>query len=88
MTVHGILLTEDITSIRILYEKKGKYFVRSGVDKFRVGVPLPTSYMAMFTQAGFRKVREPLPVFRNWEEMYDGASRFSLTKEGSVTYSI
>lgn len=86
MTVHGILLTDDIVSIRILYEKNGKYFVRRGVDKFKVGVKLPTSYMSMFTQNGFRKVLEPLPVFRDAEEMFDGSGKFALTKEGSVQY--
>ena len=86
MIVHGIILTKDTKSMKILYEKNNKYFIRSGKDNFKVGIQLPASYMALFTQYGFRKVNKPLPAFLDSAEMLEGATKFQLTKEGSVSY--
>ena len=86
MIVHGVKLTKDTHSIRVLYEKNGNFFVRSGKDGFREGHPITSSYESLFEQWGFRKLEEPLPVFRDREEMLDGVPKFQLKNNGRITY--
>lgn len=87
MTIHGVKMTKDIESMKVLYEKGEKFYIRSGRDDFEVGKPLKDSYNSLFTQWGFRKMEEPVPIFRDREELVDGVKRFEMKPDGRVSYT-
>lgn len=87
MIVHGVKMTEDIESRKVLYERDGKFFIRSGNDDFHRGKPLGRSYRSYFTQSGYRKMKEPLPMFRDKEELAEGVRNLSVVDGGKVEYT-
>lgn len=86
MIVHGVKLTNDISSRKVLYEKNGKFFIRNGTDRFKRGKPTTRSYSSYFTQSGYRKMKEPLPAFRDSEEMLEGVTKFIMSEGGRVEH--
>lgn len=86
MKVLAIKLTTDIDSIKVVYEKNGRTYVRSGVDGFTVGQPLGAPVRSL-GKRGFSVV-EPNPVFKNAEELIDNLDRFHMKSNGTVTYSV
>lgn len=86
MIVHGGILTKDKKSRRLVYEKNGKFFIRSGTDKCQVGIPLPTSYKTLFTQYGFRGIEGNPPAFIDANDMWENLDKFHLTSDGKIRY--
>lgn len=84
MIVVAIKLTGDIDSMKIVYERNGRLFVRSGSDGFSVGKPLQSPLRGL-GKWGFKLV-EPNPEFRDAEEIIDNLDRFSMKNDGTIQY--
>lgn len=87
MEVIGVKLTDDPTSNKIAYRKRGKVYVRSGADGYKVGSPLQGASDHLFSKFGYRRV-DNAPQFRDGAEMAENAHRFELGRGGKATYSI
>lgn len=85
MTVQAIKLTDDIESIKVVYEKNGKLYVRNGSDGFAKGIISRTGLSAL-GKWGFYKVEEPYPQFRDAEELINGLDKFQMDSQGKVKY--
>jgi len=86
MKVLAIKMSGDPHSMRVVYEKDGKTFMRTGEDGFESGRPLKAPLPALLNKWGFRKVDNP-PEFRDSEELVDGLTGFELKNSGTVVYN-
>lgn len=85
MKVKVAKLTTDIYSTKIVYEKNGKLYVRSGKDGFKIGQPVQSSIQSLKLW-GFKEVHNA-PIFRDGEEMFQNINKFELKQDGSAVYS-
>lgn len=86
MTIKAIKLTADKASIKVIYEKDGRLFIRTGDDKFKTGVPLQASLRSYMSKWGFRKVTEA-PRMADGAEIEENIHRFQISpSDGSVSY--
>lgn len=86
MKVVAIKLDSEPISIKVLYEKAGRLYIRTGKDGFASGKPAPAPITALVNKWGFRKIENP-PEFRDAEEIIDSITRFALHNNGKVHYS-
>ena len=85
MAVKSIKLTKDVYSTKVLYEKRGRLFIRSGRDKFTTGELYLGSKESLGSAWGYRKVLDA-PTFRDSKEMLEGVSKFQMKQDGTVEY--
>ena len=85
MRITAIKLTEDIDTVRVLYEKGDKKYIRSGADHFETGTPMQGADVSPLTKWGFRTVENP-PEFRDASEIKNSVSKFHIQNTGTVKY--
>lgn len=85
MYIRAIRLTKDTSSIKVAYERDGKYYVRSGKDNFRKGIPLNGNPSNLVATWGFRKI-EDAPYFYDGSEIAENIGKFQMDNKGRVLY--
>jgi len=86
MIIVAIKLTEEPSHIKVVYEKDGSLFIRSGADGFEKGIPAQTSLKAIVSKWGFTKVQSP-PHFEDADELIDNLDKFGMKPDGTVVFS-
>lgn len=86
MYIKAIKLTKDEKSIKIVYEKNGKHYIRSGKDGFKRGIALQVKVSTLLNTWGFRKV-DNAPYFYDGSEIQENINRFALNNKGEIYYS-
>lgn len=86
MRVVAVKMSSEPISIKIVYEKNGSMYMRTGADGFSVGKPLKHPLVALINKWGFRKVSNP-PEFRDAEEIVDNITGFELRQDGKIVFS-
>lgn len=79
-------MTKDESSIKVAYEKGGKFYVRTGRDGFSRGVPIKGDVKSTLATWGFRNVNN-VPYFYDGEEISQNISRFQMNRNGTVDYN-
>lgn len=85
MYIRAIKITKDVASIKVAYDKDGKYFVRTGEDGFKKGVQIHGTPNDLVTTWGFRKV-EDAPFFYDGEEIAENIHKFQMDNKGKIHY--
>lgn len=86
MYIKYMRVTKDESSIKVAYEKDGRFYVRSGKDGFSRGVPIKGEGTSTLATWGFRTVNRA-PYFYDGEEIKQNISRFSMNRDGTVDYN-
>lgn len=86
MKILAVKLTRDPSSTKVVYEKNGKQFIRSGEDGFVKGTATQAPLKALSHKWGFRLVENP-PEFRDADEIIDNLGKFEVKQDGTVSYA-
>lgn len=85
MKVEAIKYTKDVSSFKIVYEKNGTLFMRTGMDTFQKGRRVPVPLNTLINKHGFRRV-EDAPSFRDAGDIIDNLNRFQMSTDGTLSY--
>jgi hypothetical protein len=86
MKIVAIRMSKEPISVKVLYEKNGLLYVRTGDDGFTKGQPTRAPMSSLINKWGFRKVENP-PEFRDSDELIDNITAFEMLPSGKVRYS-
>lgn len=86
MLVVAIKLTDSPDTTKIVYEKDGAMFIRSGSDGFQNGTKAQTNLKAIVTKWGFTRVDNP-PQLKDADDIVDNLDKFQLKSDGSIVFS-
>lgn len=86
MYIKAVKLTQDHHSIKVVYQKGDKVFVRNGSDKFSRGTVVNTPLSALVNNMGYQKV-ESAPYFYDGKEISENIHKFSRGANGTALYS-
>lgn len=85
MKVVAVKMNDEPISMKIVYEKNGSYYIRSGADGFSRGEPIKCPVKALLNKWGFREVINP-PEFRDSDEIVDSITGFGQKSDGTIEY--
>lgn len=86
MLVVAIKLTDIPDTTKVVYEKDGAMYIRTGADGFQEGKKAQTSLMAILTKWGFTRVQNP-PQFDHADDIIENLDRFQVKSDGSIVFS-
>lgn len=86
LVVEGVKLSTSPLSTKVLYQKDGKYFIRSGADEFAKGDPIRQHVSAYFTKWGFRQLVDSRAEFWDGQELARSIDKFQPVAGCKVKY--
>jgi hypothetical protein len=86
LRVIGIKISKSAKSTKVLYEKKGKHYIRSGNDDFSKGEPIRQHVSSYFTKWGFRPIVDGDATFRDGQELYENIDKFQVAPDYKAKY--
>jgi len=86
MYVRALKLTDDPHSCKIVYDKGGSLYMRTGEDGFKVGKRLQAPLSTITNKWGFYPVSNT-PWFRDAEELVDNLNKFDVGQDGKLYYN-
>lgn len=92
MIVKAVKLTKDLMSTKVVYEKDGILYMRSGQDLFQVGKKLIVPLKSLLNKHGFKSVGDSYndlddqPVFKDAGDIVDNITNFQTYPDGKVKY--
>ncbi|AYP68559.1 hypothetical protein EalM132_00045 [Exiguobacterium phage vB_EalM-132] len=86
MYVKAVKFTKDPSSLKIVYQKGEKLYVRSGESNFSVGKLVKVPLGALLANMGYCKV-ESAPYFYDGNEIRENLSNFVMGSNGKATYT-
>ena len=85
MKILAIKMNKEPLSTKVIYEKNGSLFIRTGADGFTKGTPLKAPLKSALNKWGFRSVVNP-PEFRDSDELIDNIGKFDMASDGKIKF--